>query len=223
MPQIKVGIITFPGSNCDRDALQIFSKHLACHTTLIWHRETIESRYDLLIVPGGFSYGDYLRAGAIARFAPAMQSLVEHRNRGGYVLGICNGFQILTEAGLLPGAFVRNIHLKHICKDTIITPDRENPFLRAMESSIECRIPVSHGEGNYQVDTDTLAAMRQNHQIAFRYKENPNGAIDNIAGITDKEHRVLGMMPHPERATDPLTGGTDGMRILTAVLARVQS
>ncbi|MCR9144472.1 MAG: phosphoribosylformylglycinamidine synthase subunit PurQ [bacterium] len=235
---MKAGIITFPGSNCDRDMQYVLENFFQAQVSMLWHREAVTENFDLIVVPGGFSYGDYLRAGAIARVAPAMQSLVEHVKRGGAALGICNGFQILCEAGLLPGALIRNQSLKHICKDVELDWNPANPFaadLAANGAGRRYRIPVSHSDGNYRVDPDVLKEMQDREQIAFRYVENPNGSIESIAGVSDSGGRVLGMMPHPERATDPLTttldpaiGGdasadaahTDGHAILKSLLAR---
>jgi len=185
--------------------------------TLLWHADIFETKYDLLVIPGGFSYGDYLRTGAIARFAPAMKSVYEHAKRGGPVIGICNGFQILCEAGLLPGALIRNSSLKHICKDVSLKAGR-SAFTKNLNPEEVLTIPVSHGEGNYRAEDDTLRSLEDNGQIAFQYLENVNGSAQNIAGVTDKSGRVFGMMPHPERAVDPQTGGTDGKKILESIL-----
>lgn len=213
---MKAGIITFPGSNCDRDMQSILRDFFAVDASLLWHGDLISDRFDLLILPGGFSYGDYLRTGAIARFAPAMKSVIEHAKRGGPVLGVCNGFQILCEAGLLPGALMRNASLKHICKDVPLCA-KPTPFTEGLGSET-LWIPVSHGDGNFQAPPDVLKELEDNRQVAFEYQENVNGSVDNIAGITDKAGRVLGMMPHPERAVNPLTGGTDGRKILERIL-----
>lgn len=221
---MKAGIITFPGSNCDRDIFYVLETFFQADARMLWHREPIHENFDLLVVPGGFSYGDYLRAGAIARVAPAMRSLVDHVNRGGPVFGVCNGFQILCEAGLLPGALIRNQSLKHICKDVELTANPKNPFASELNGNQTYRIPVSHSDGNYRVDPEVLKAMQDNNQIAFRYVENPNGSLENIAGVSDESGRVLGMMPHPERATDPATSSArenaDGTAILKSMLAR---
>lgn len=232
---MKAGIITFPGSNCDRDMQYVLETFFQAKVDMLWHRESIQDSYDLIVVPGGFSYGDYLRTGAIARVAPAMQSLVEHVKRGGAAFGICNGFQILCEAGLLPGALIRNQSLKHICKDVELKFNPANPFTQDLAGGANriYRIPVSHGDGNYRVDPEILKSMQDNNQIAFQYVENPNGSIESIAGISDSAGRVLGMMPHPERATDPATttirgpkgaehtrSETDGYAILKSMLAR---
>ncbi|HBS06288.1 MAG TPA: phosphoribosylformylglycinamidine synthase subunit PurQ [Leptospiraceae bacterium] len=218
---MKAGVITFPGSNCDRDIQTILENFFKVPTDMLWHADSIQGSYDLLVVPGGFSYGDYLRAGAIARFAPAMQDLLKHSQKGGYVLGICNGFQILCESHLLPGALIRNQNLKHICKDVSLLPESSNKVFGKLQGPLS--IPVSHGEGNYRADEDTLKSLQDNSQIAFRYQDNPNGSIENIAGITSKDGRVMGMMPHPERATDPVNGKTQGKPIMEAILNSMQA
>ncbi|MCB1170543.1 MAG: phosphoribosylformylglycinamidine synthase subunit PurQ [Leptospiraceae bacterium] len=217
---MKAGVITFPGSNCDRDIQTILQDFFDIPTDMIWHGDSISNSYDLLIVPGGFSYGDYLRAGAIARFAPAMQDLIKHAQKGGYVLGICNGFQILCESHLLPGALIRNQNLKHICKDVDLIPDGANQVFGRLQGPLS--IPVSHGEGNYRVDHEVLKELQDNGQIAFRYARNPNGSIDDIAGITSKDGKIMGMMPHPERATDPINGKLQGKAILQSILESMQ-
>ncbi len=218
---MKIGVLTFPGSNCDRDIVRVLHEFFHAETALLWHAEPLHERYDLLVVPGGFSYGDYLRAGAIARFAPAMNSLIEHRKRGGPVFGVCNGFQILCEAGLLPGALIRNQSLKHICKTVRLRANPANAFAAGLDGGREYAAPISHGDGNYRIDPDGLAALEDNQQIVFRYQENPNGSVADIAGVSDREQLVLGMMPHPESAVDPITGsGADGREILTALLQR---
>lgn len=217
---LKAGVITFPGSNCDRDIQTILRDFFSVPTDMIWHRDSIEDgKYDLLVVPGGFSYGDYLRAGAIARFAPAMNALVKHAKSGRSVLGICNGFQILCEAGLLPGALIRNNSLMHICKDTVLKASPDNPVTGKLSKPLS--IPVSHGDGNFRISDDGLQKLKDHGQIAFRYTENPNGSVDDIAGITSENHHVLGMMPHPERATDPVNGKTDGRPVLSAILEKI--
>lgn len=214
---MKAGVVTFPGSNCDRDMYNVLRDFFSIETKMLWHADLIQESFDLLVIPGGFSYGDYLRTGAIARFAPAMKSVTEHANRGGTVIGICNGFQILCEAGLLPGALIRNITLKHIAKDVELRP-LKTAFTLGLDPSKTLTIPVSHGEGNFRAEADTIKSLEDNNQIAFKYVENVNGAIDNIAGIVNKQGNVLGMMPHPERAVDPLTGGTDGRKIMESIL-----
>lgn len=218
---MRIGVLTFPGSNCDQDAVRVFTDFFQARTQLLWYREAIQEDFDLLIVPGGFSYGDYLRAGAIARFAPAMESLQAHARRGGVVVGICNGFQILCESHLLPGALIRNNSLLHICRNVNLRANPANRFAASLDDTRKYSLPISHGEGNFRIDPDDLKALQDNNQIVFRYehRDNPNGSVDDIAGISDRSMRVLGMMPHPERAVDPLTGGTDGRPILESILA----
>ncbi|GIX41223.1 MAG: phosphoribosylformylglycinamidine synthase subunit PurQ [Leptospiraceae bacterium] len=216
MKKIKAGVITFPGSNCDRDIQYILETFFNIPTKIIWHHNTFnENEFDLIVIPGGFSYGDYLRCGAIARFSKAMQSLFEHTKKDKPVIGICNGFQILCEAKLLPGALIRNINLLHIAKDVpLIKGNCE--FFKHLDGVYN--IPVSHTEGNYRADDNTLKELQDEQRIAFYYKENPNGSVNNIAGILSKNKRILGMMPHPERATDPINGKTDGYIILKTIL-----
>ncbi|MBX7057472.1 MAG: phosphoribosylformylglycinamidine synthase subunit PurQ [Leptospirales bacterium] len=220
---MKAGVLTFPGSNCDQDILRGLKLAFDLEADLLWHADAIERRYDLLIVPGGFSYGDYLRCGAIARFARAMDSLREHRRSGRPVVGICNGFQILCEAGLLPGALIRNVTLKHICKTVALKANPHNAFARGLQANREYRIPVSHGEGNFRIDEEELRSLFDHDQIAFQYADNVNGSAEQIAGITDREHLCLGLMPHPERAVDPLTSSSlDGLLLLQSFLERCQ-
>ncbi|MDH5657406.1 MAG: phosphoribosylformylglycinamidine synthase subunit PurQ [Spirochaetia bacterium] len=213
-----MGVITFPGSNCDHDIVRVLTDFFHAQTSLLWHANVIRETYNLLVVPGGFSYGDYLRAGAIARFAPAMSSLQEHVRLGRPVLGICNGFQILCEAGLLPGALIRNENLKHICRTVEIKPHSSNSFTKHLKKD-SYKIPISHSDGNYRISEDGLKELQDNNQIVFRYTENPNGSVFDIAGIINKKNKVLGMMPHPERVVDPLNGGTDGFEIISSVLS----
>jgi len=216
MKNIKAGVITFPGSNCDRDIQFILERFFHIPTKILWHHNTFnENEYDLLVLPGGFSYGDYLRCGAIARFSKAMQSLFDHVKKDKPVIGICNGFQILCEAKLLPGALIRNINLLHLAKDVPLIKGNAE-FFKDLNSVY--LIPVSHSEGNYRVDEETLKELIDEQRIAFYYKENPNGSIHNIAGVLSKNKKILGMMPHPERATDPINGKTDGYIILKAIL-----
>ena len=222
---MKVGIITFPGSNCNWDIfhiLQDFFQPQVTQVEMLWHERHFDpaERYDLLVLPGGFSYGDYLRVGAIARFAPIMQDLRAHAAAGRAVLGICNGFQILCEAGFLPGALLRNKHLRHICKDVTLRGNTANRFAHNLQANVSYSIPISHSEGNYYVDADTLSVMQDKEQIVFHYQEkpNPNGSVADIAAVSDEDMRILGMMPHPERAVDPLIGGSDGKAILQSIL-----
>lgn len=229
---VKFGIIVFPGSNCDRDVAYVTQNLLGQPTRMIWHEERDLADVDVVVVPGGFSYGDYLRCGAIARFSPAMQATIAHANQGKYVLGICNGFQVLTEAGLLPGALVRNRNLHFICDRVPLRVERHDlPWTQGYQNGVVLTLPIAHGEGNYYADAKTLSQLEANRQIVFRYSNvagvvnpdsNPNGSLSNIAGICNVQGNVLGMMPHPERAADPLLGGTDGMRLFEGLLAAVQ-
>jgi len=226
---MKTGVIVFPGSNCDRDAAMVTRDVLGLPTRMVWHEESDLSGLDLVIVPGGFSYGDYLRCGAIARFSPAMQAVVQHAQRGGLVLGICNGFQVLTEAGLLPGALVRNRDLHFICDRVLLRVERaDTPWTQRYSPHQVITLPIAHGEGCYYADADTLAALEEHQQILFRYcaadgslteASNPNGSLGNIAGICNRRGNVLGMMPHPERAADPALGSTDGLKLFEGALA----
>ncbi len=225
---MKAGVVIFPGSNCDRDAFEAL-KLLGYQVDYIWHQETNLKGLDLVVLPGGFSYGDYLRAGAIARFSPVMREVVKFANKGGKVLGICNGFQILTEAGLLPGALLRNESLRFVCKYVTVRVENKNTaFTHKVTVERPLRIPIAHGEGNYFVDDDTLAEMKANQQIIFRYVDekgeptpeaNPNGSRENIAGIINRQGNVLGMMPHPERAVEHILGSEDGRYIFESLLA----
>ncbi|MBD2074523.1 phosphoribosylformylglycinamidine synthase subunit PurQ [Phormidium sp. FACHB-592] len=226
---VKFGVIVFPGSNCDRDVAYVTESLLQQPTRMVWHEESDLSDLDVIIVPGGFSYGDYLRCGAIARFSPAMQATIKHAEQGKLVLGICNGFQVLTEAGLLPGALVRNRDLHFICDRVPLRVERTDlPWTQHYSSGAVITLPIAHGEGNYYADADTLADLEANGQIVFRYaiadsnmdsSNNPNGSLNNIAGICNRKGNVLGMMPHPERASDPMLGGTDGMQLFEGILA----
>lgn len=225
---MKFGVVVFPGSNCDRDVVWVTQGLLKQPTRLIWHEETDISDIDVLILPGGFSYGDYLRCGAIARFSPVMKATVEHANQGKLVLGICNGFQVLTEAGLLPGALARNEELHFICDRVPLKVERSNtPWTSSYQSGQVINIPIAHGEGRYYADADTLATLEENGQVLFRYcteagetspAANPNGSLNNIAGICNRQGNVLGMMPHPERASDAILGSTDGLKLFESLL-----
>ncbi|MDM7461766.1 MAG: phosphoribosylformylglycinamidine synthase subunit PurQ [bacterium] len=222
---MKAGVIVFPGSNCDRDAYYALRDGLGYDAEYLWHAEPRDlSEYGLVIVPGGFSYGDYLRPGAIARFARIMESLREYAARGGLVLGVCNGFQILCEAGLLPGALTRNLSLKFRCKPVYVRVENaDTPFTRRYQPGEVLQIPIAHGDGRYVCDGATLSQLRANGQILFRYCSptgdlddawNPNGSTDHIAGVANERFNVLGMMPHPERACELLLGSADGRRLL---------
>jgi phosphoribosylformylglycinamidine synthase subunit PurQ / glutaminase len=217
---VKFGIIVFPGSNCDRDVVYVTRDLLNQPTRTIWHEETDLHDVDVVVIPGGFSYGDYLRCGAIARFSPIMKQVVAHAEQGKYVLGICNGFQILTEAGLLPGALVRNRGLHFICDRVPLTVERTDlPWTQGYLDTPTIDLPIAHGEGCYHADADTIDELEANGQVLFRYAgENPNGSLNNIAGICNKNRNVLGMMPHPERAADPLLGNSDGLHLFKSLL-----
>ena len=216
---MSIGVIVFPGSNCDRDVLWATQGCLGLPTRRIWHEETDLSGLDAVVLPGGFSYGDYLRCGAIARFAPALRSLVDFAAQGGRVLGICNGFQVLTELGLLPGALTRNRDLHFICEDAKLTIASDRSAWLQSYGEGELPLPIAHGEGRYQCSDDTLKQLQDDEAIALRYAANPNGSVHDIAGVTNKNGNVLGLMPHPGRACDPATGGMDGRTMLQALLS----
>ena len=224
---MNFGVVIFPGSNCDHDAFYATTKNLGESASPIWHESEDLSGCDVVVLPGGFSYGDYLRAGAIARFSPVMKAVRRFSNQGGLVIGICNGFQILVEAGLLPGALMRNPKLSLICRTIYLrTETVESPFTHCLERGQVLAIPIAHGEGCYYADERTLQALEQQDRVAFRYvtpegeatpEANPNGSLRNIAGILNEGRNVLGMMPHPERAADPAMGSTDGLLILQSM------
>lgn len=229
---MKFGVIVFPGSNCDHDAHYSSAQSTGSESVYLWHKDTsIPSDIDCIIVPGGFSYGDYLRCGAVARFSPIMREVVNFANKGGHVLGICNGFQILTESGLLPGTLMRNKTLTFLCKDVYLRVENTNSaFTSSLQKNDILRIPIAHGEGNYFADQNTLASLEENGQIAFRYasangelseESNPNGSIEFIAGITNKNKNVLGMMPHPDRSSDSLLGYVDGAKIYQSLASHL--
>ncbi len=217
---MKFGVVVFPGSNCDRDVAYVIRDLLQQPTRMVWHEETDISDLDVAIIPGGFSYGDYLRCGAIARFSPVMQRIVEHAQQGKFVLGVCNGFQVLTEVGLLPGALVRNRDLHFICDRVPIKVERTGlPWTQAYKTGQVIILPIAHGEGRFYASPDVLTKLEDNGQVLFRYEgDNPNGSANNIAGICNRQGNVLGMMPHPERASDPMLGGTDGMLLFKGLL-----
>ncbi len=222
---MKFGVVVFPGSNCDRDVAYVTRDVLQQPTRMVWHKETDIADLDVVVIPGGFSYGDYLRCGAIARFSPVMQQVIEHAQQGKLVLGICNGFQVLTEAGLLPGALVRNRDLHFICDRVPIKVERTDlPWTQAYSSGQTITLPIAHGEGQFYADEQTLQQIEENNQVLFRYEgENLNGSANNIAGICNRQGNVLGMMPHPERASDPMLGGTDGLKLFQGLLERVKA
>ncbi len=218
---MTIGIVVFPGSNCDRDVYWATEGCLGMPSRFLWHESTDLSDLEAIVLPGGFSYGDYLRCGAIARFAPVLSSLIEFVNGGGKVLGICNGFQILTELGILPGALTRNNNLHFIC-DTVplIVSSKRTEWFKSFEFGERILLPIAHGEGRFQCDPDVLKRLQDDDSIAIRYNENPNGSIFDVAGITNKKGNVLGMMPHPERACDNKIGGVDGKLILQSLLSK---
>jgi phosphoribosylformylglycinamidine synthase len=224
---MKFGVVIFPGSNCDHDAYHVVSKVIGQPVDFIWHKEEEIDRFDAIILPGGFSYGDYLRTGAIARFSPVMKAIKDFAQDGGIVLGICNGFQILCEAGLLPGALLRNRSLKYVCEHVNIRVERQDtPFTNGYRQGQVLSVPIAHGEGNYFCDAATMAQLESQNRILFRYcdeggavtdESNPNGSLDNIAGITNREGNVLGMMPHPERASESALGSSDGRALFLSI------
>ncbi len=216
--KMKIGVVVFPGSNCDHDAWYAASVNLHQQAEFIWHDSTSLSNVDAVILPGGFSYGDYLRCGAIAKFSPVMKAVRAFADGGGLVMGFCNGFQVLTEAGILPGALVRNAGLKFVCRTVELeVATSDSPFTNQAEQGQTLRLPVAHGEGCYVADERTLDQLAHEDRIAFRYRENCNGSLRDIAGILNEGRNVLGMMPHPERAADPLMNNTDGLLILRSV------
>ncbi|MEG8947045.1 phosphoribosylformylglycinamidine synthase subunit PurQ [Rosettibacter firmus] len=226
----KFGVIIFPGANCDHDAYYATKKVLGYNAEFIWHKERDLKDCDVIILPGGFSYGDYLRTGAIAKFSPVMEEVIKFANNGGIVLGICNGFQILLETGLLPGAMQKNRSLKFICKDVYLKVENKNTIFTSSIKQDVIKIPIAHGEGNYYADDETIKSLEENNQIVFKYSSkegkvssefNPNGSIKNIAGIINKNGNVLGMMPHPERACDPILKRTDGSLIFKSIAENI--
>jgi phosphoribosylformylglycinamidine synthase len=224
---MKFGIVLLPGSNCDHDAWHVAANILGADTEMLWHKERNLNGVDCVIVPGGFSYGDYLRAGAIAKFAPIMESVKTHADGGGLVIGICNGFQVLTESGMLPGALMRNRHLRFICRDVHLRVESTaTPFTSSLSKGDVLTMPIAHGEGNYFADDETLDRLEANDQVVFRYTEldgkrsdesNPNGSARAIAGICNEKRNVLGLMPHPERNAESALGSGDGIRIFRSI------
>jgi len=225
---MKAAVIRFPGSNCDQDCHYALQRVFGVPTDYVWHKESSLKGYDLVVLPGGFSYGDYLRCGAIARFSPIMQAVVDYANHGGLLIGICNGFQVLTESRLLPGALVRNRDLRFICEHRFLRVGAtDNPFLNQAHSGQVLNIPIAHGEGNYTADEATLQELQANRQILLRYSDalgnvsdaaNPNGSLNNIAGICNAQRNVFGLMPHPERACEARLGSTDGNVVFQSIL-----
>jgi phosphoribosylformylglycinamidine synthase len=229
---MRFAVLTFPGTWSDRDCQHVLRNVLRQEADLVWHRETDLSRYDAIVVPGGFSYGDYLRCGAIARFSPVMEAVKREAERGKLVFGSCNGFQILCEAGLLPGVLMRNDVMEFRCQDQWLRVETGNtPFTNTVDAGTVVSMPISHGEGNYYCDDETLARLQAQDRVVFRYcdadglvteEANPNGSRDNIAGIVNEQRNVLGMMPHPERASEALLGGTDGLLIWQSMLRALE-
>ena len=216
---MRFGVIVFPGSNCDHDAFYAVGTNLGQPVEYIWHDSSTLGAVDAVILPVGFAYGDYLRCGAIAKFSPVMKAVRRFAADGGLVLGVCNGFQILVEAGLLPGALIRNRGLKFICREVRLTVETaDSPFTSAARKGQTLRLPIAHGEGCYFADQRTLDELEAEDRIAFRYDGNPNGSLRDIAGILSRERNVMGMMPHPERATEPLMGSSDGLTVFQSML-----
>jgi phosphoribosylformylglycinamidine synthase len=215
---MKFGVVVFPGSNCDMDCFHVVENVIKQPVEYIWHKNTRLDHFDCLIIPGGFSYGDYLRCGAIARFSPIMDPVIKFANKGGLVIGICNGFQVLLEAGLLPGAMLRNKDLHFICKFVELKVEAtDTPFSSGYKKGQIVRVPIAHNEGNYYIDDKGLADLKKNDQVVFRYVDNPNGAVDNIAGIVNKKKNVLGMMPHPERCSEAELTSSDGRPVWESI------
>ena len=217
---MKTAVIVFPGSNCDRDAQVALREATGQDPTMVWHKDgTIPDGTDLVMVPGGFSYGDYLRCGAVAANSPVISQLRAHAERGGYILGVCNGFQILCETGLLPGALIRNAGLEFVCRPEVLKIESTNTAFTSAYSGGEITIPIAHHDGNYVADEETLNALESEGRVAFRYVDNPNGSARDIAGVISENGRVLGMMPHPERAIGGHEGGTDGRGMFESLLS----
>jgi len=216
---MKFGIVVFPGSNCDHDAYHAVKEVLGADAELLWHKDRTLQGADVVVLPGGFSYGDYLRCGAIARFSPVMDEVIAHARRGGKVLGICNGFQVLTEAGLLPGALLQNASRKFVCREVPLEVlNAGTAFTRKYRKGERIRIPVAHGDGNYFIDEEGLKRLEGEGRVVLRYLENPNGALHDIAGIINEAGNVMGLMPHPERASEKLLGSDDGLRMFESLL-----
>lgn len=230
---MKFGVITFPGSNCDQDMIYVLSNIMGYETVNLWHKDTDLQGVDCVVLPGGFSYGDYLRSGAIAKMSPIMKNVIEFANNGGYVLGVCNGFQILTESGLLPGALRHNNSHKFICKNVYLKPvSKTAGITKELDADKSYIIPIAHGEGNFYCSDETLAELKANDQILFQYCDangnvtdevNPNGAIENIAGICNKGNNVFGMMPHPERAADAELKNQDGLALFESLINHMKN
>ncbi len=230
---MKFGVVVFPGSNCDEDMIYVLQNIMGQKVERLWHKEKDLKGCDFIVLPGGFSYGDYLRSGAIARFSPIMDKVIAHAENGGFLLGVCNGFQVLTEAKLVPGALLHNNSRQFICKNVFIKPEQNETLITSgLDLKKAYKIPIAHGEGNFFADKTTLAEMKKNGQILFRYCDaegnvnevaNPNGALENIAGVCNVRKNVFGMMPHPERAADAVLGNTDGKAIFSSLLSMVNA
>jgi len=228
---MKFGIVILPGSNCDHDAMHVTKDVLGADAEFLWHKDTDLRGADCVIVPGGFAYGDYLRAGALAKFAPIMEPIKRHAAAGGLVFGICNGFQVLTEVGLLPGALMRNQHLRFLGRDVHVrTEETDTPFTNSLTAGQVLRTPIAHGEGNYYAEPEVIARLEANRQVIFRYvttdgemtaDANPNGSVNNIAGICNQSRNVVGLMPHPERACELAVGSADGLVLFESVIKAV--
>jgi len=229
---MKFGVVIFPGSNCDHDMIYTFRDILKQEVVELWHKDHDLKNVDGILLPGGFSYGDYLRCGALAKFSPLMNEVMEFADKGKFVMGVCNGFQILCESGLLPGALLPNNNQKFICKNVYLLPDSKTSFAtHFLDKSQPLKIPIAHADGRYYADTETLVSLQQNDQVLFRYCDeignvseqmNPNGSINNIAGICNNKKNVYGMMPHPERATDKALGNTDGLLVFQSILKMLE-
>ncbi len=225
---MKFGVVIFPGSNCDEDIIYVLEKVMGQEVVRLWHKDHNLQGVDFVVLPGGFSFGDYLRSGAIAKYSPLMQEIIQFANKGGYVLGICNGFQILAEAGLVPGALLHNTSRKFICRNIYLKPATTNSLITSLlDPDKALKIPIAHGEGNYFADADDLKKIQDNDQVLFHYcdengnispESNPNGSINNIAGVCNVNRNVFGLMPHPERAADPILGNQDGLGIFESIL-----
>jgi phosphoribosylformylglycinamidine synthase len=224
---MKFGVVTFPGSNCDQDMIDVLKEQLGQSVVNLWHKDSSIQNVDFVILPGGFSYGDYLRSGAIARFSPIMNEVVNHAKRGGYVMGICNGFQILTETGLVDGVLLHNSNQRFICKNVFLKPSSKSAAITKNLTDNAYKIPIAHGEGRFYADEATIKKLEDNDQVLFRYCDdngeitgdaNPNGSVNNIAGITNDTKNVFGMMPHPERAASAILSNEDGIAIFQSLL-----
>ncbi len=230
---MRFGVVIFPGSNCDEDIIYVLEKIMGQQAVRLWHKDHDLQGAEFIVLPGGFSFGDYLSAGAIARFSPIMQEVIQYAAKGGYVLGVCNGFQVLTEAGLLPGALLHNKNRRFICQNIYMKAQTTNSLITSqIDPERALKIPIAHGEGNYLADTDVLKSLYDNDQVLFKYCDeagnittdaNPNGSLDNIAGICNTERNVFGFMPHPERASESLVGNEDGLAIFESILSIVKA